>query len=310
MLGFPYAVTRKYIDDGGNREAALITYYGFLSIFPVLLLGVTIVSQVLAERPDLRQRLVVAIVPPALQETVEGAAAALPTSPVALAVGLIGLLLSATGVVFSADRTLNHVAAVPYRLRVGIVARSLRVLLVLAVLLTGTVAVGALTVVVAALPRLSQVLRGGAVLCSGLIVFAVLSFAARLLLARPVPLGSLWPAAVPGSIVVTLELNVGAAVLPGLIRRAGAVYGSFATVAGMLALLYLLSTALVFCAEIAVVRHARLWPRAIDVNRPTEADRSALGLLAREQERVPAHRIHSRLDPPTGPDAADRGPGG
>src|SRR4029453_17916246 len=40
VLGFPYAVVRKYVDDGGGREAALITYYGFLSIFPVLLLGV------------------------------------------------------------------------------------------------------------------------------------------------------------------------------------------------------------------------------------------------------------------------------
>ena len=40
LLGFPYAVIKKYGDDDGGREAALITYYGFLSIFPLLLLGV------------------------------------------------------------------------------------------------------------------------------------------------------------------------------------------------------------------------------------------------------------------------------
>ena len=301
VLGVPYAVVRKYIDDGGGREAALITYYGFLSIFPLLLLGVTIVSRVLGERPDLRHRLVVAIVPPALQETVEGAAAAMPTSPVPLMIGLIGLLLSGTGVVFSAHRTLNHVAAVPWRLR-GILSGYLRVLLVLVVLLVGAVAVGALTVVITALPRLPQLLQGGAVLCSCLIVFGVLMLAARLLLSRPVPPGSLWPAAVPGSIAVTLVLNAGAAVLPGLIRRAGAVYGSFATVAGMFTLLYLLGMALVFSAEIAAVRQARLWPRAIDVDRPTEADVLALGLLAREQERTAAHRIQSRLDVATVPE--------
>ena len=39
MLGFPYAVVKKYGDDEGGRHAALITYYGFLSIFPLLLLG-------------------------------------------------------------------------------------------------------------------------------------------------------------------------------------------------------------------------------------------------------------------------------
>ena len=34
VLGFPYAVVKKYGDDAGGRQAALITYYGFLSIFP------------------------------------------------------------------------------------------------------------------------------------------------------------------------------------------------------------------------------------------------------------------------------------
>ena len=48
LLGFPYAVIKKYGDDDGGREAALITYYGFLSIFPLLLLGVAILSRVLA----------------------------------------------------------------------------------------------------------------------------------------------------------------------------------------------------------------------------------------------------------------------
>ena len=39
VLGFPFAVVKKYGDDAGGRQAALITYYGFLSIFPLLLLG-------------------------------------------------------------------------------------------------------------------------------------------------------------------------------------------------------------------------------------------------------------------------------
>ena len=47
----------------GGREAALITYYGFLSIFPLLLLGVAVLSQVLASHPDLRERLIAAVVP-------------------------------------------------------------------------------------------------------------------------------------------------------------------------------------------------------------------------------------------------------
>src|SRR5580700_9708080 len=118
VLGFPYAVLKKYGDDEGGRQAALITYYGFLSIFPLLLLGVAVLSRVLADHPDLRQRLITASVPEALQSTVEHSLTTLPTSTIPFVAGLAGLLLSGTGVVFSAYQTLNHVAAVRFRLTV------------------------------------------------------------------------------------------------------------------------------------------------------------------------------------------------
>ncbi len=64
---------------------------------------------------------------------------------------------------------------------------------------------------------------------------------------------------------MTLALNLGAPVLARLVSKAGPVYGTFATVAGMFALLYLVSQALVYAAEVAAVRYAGLWPRALDV---------------------------------------------
>ena len=151
-LGFPYAVVKKYGDDEGGRQAALITYYGFLSVFPLLLLGVAVLSRVLADHPDLRQRLIAEIVPKALRPTVEHSLATLPTSTIPLVAGLIGLLFSGTGVVFSAYQTLNHVAAVRYRFRAGFLSRYVRVFAVLATLMAGALATGALTVVATALP--------------------------------------------------------------------------------------------------------------------------------------------------------------
>jgi membrane protein len=291
VLGFPYAVVKKYGDDAGGREAALITYYGFLSIFPLLLLGVAVLSRVLASRPDLRERLITAVVPPALRSTVEHSLATLPTSTIPLVVGLVGLLLSGTGVVFSIYQTLNHVAAVPYRFRAGFAARYARALVVLVTLLLGGLAVGALTVVATALPGQPGVQRAAAVLGSALVVFSLLLLTARLLLVRPAPFRALWPGALLGAVVVTVVLNVGAPLLARLVTKAGPVYGSFATVAGMFALLYLIGQGLVYAAEAAAVRYARLWPRAVDLNRPTAADARALALLSREQERIPAARV-------------------
>ena len=315
VLGFPYAVVKKYGDDEGGRQAALITYYGFLSIFPLLLLGVAVLSRVLADYPDLRQQLITKIVPKVLQSTVEHSLATLPTSTIPFVAGLIGLLFSGTGVVFSAYQTLNHVAAVPYRLRAGFLSRYVRVFVVLVMLLLGALATGALTVVASALPGRPELQRVAAVLGSALIVFAVLLLGAKLLLARPAPIRALWPGAILGAAAVTVVLNAGAPLLARLVTKAGPVYGSFATVAGMFALLYLVGQALVYAAEIAAVRYARLWPRALDPNRPTTADVRALTLLACEQERIPAARVEFHLaadgSPPVpgGSPPANAGPG-
>jgi uncharacterized BrkB/YihY/UPF0761 family membrane protein len=258
----------------------------------------------------LRRRLTDAIVPPALQPTVEHSLATLPTSTVPLIVGLVGLLLSGTGVVFSAYQTLNHVAAVRHRCRASYFSRYARVFVVLAGLMLGALAVGTLTVVATALPGQPGLQRAAAVLGSALVVFAVLLLGAKLLLVRPAPFRAVWPGAVAGAVVVTVVLTVGAPLLARLVAKAGPVYGSFATVAGMFALLYLVGQGLVYAAEIAAVRYARLWPRALDLNRPTAADVRALTMLAREQERIPAARVDFHLAEPNSPSEPDSPPVG
>ncbi len=295
VLGFPYAVVKKYGDDDGGREAALITYYGFLSTFPLLLLGVAILSRVLRTTPELQQRIIDEIVPPVLRPTVEQSLTTLPTSTIPFIAGLIGLLFAGTGVVFSAYQTLNNVAAVPRRIRAGFFPRYVRVFVMLATLLLGALAVGALTVAVTAVPGLPAGGRVLAAIGSAAIIFAVLLLAARLLLSRPAPFRSLWPSAALGAVAVTLVLTIGPPLLARLVHNAGPIYGSFATVAGIFALLYLVSQALVYSAEVAAVRSAGLWPRALDQKRPTAADIRVAALLAREQERMPAARADVRL---------------
>ncbi len=286
VLAFSWATIQKYLDDDGPRHAALMTYYGFLSLFPLLLLGVAVVSRVLVQNDDLRHQVVEAIVPPTLQPTVETAAAQLPTSPVAFVVGAIGLLYSATGVVYTAYRTVNHVAGVPFRDLPGPFGAYLRVVGALLLLLIGVLAAGGLTVLGPEVP---------AAIGTALTGFAVLLVGSRLLLLRPAPVSARWPAAAAGGVVLALVLHVGGPLLAGLVVRAGPVYGAFATVAGLFTLLYLVSQALVLIAEAAAVAYARLWPRALDPADPTEADCRALQLLAREQERIPGQTVESRV---------------
>ena len=57
VVGFPLAVVYKFFDDQGVYIAALITYYGFLSLFPLLLLLAAVLGFVLRDDPDLQQRI-------------------------------------------------------------------------------------------------------------------------------------------------------------------------------------------------------------------------------------------------------------
>ena len=44
VVAFPVAVVRKFSDDRAGRMAALIAYYGFFSLFPALLVFVTVLG--------------------------------------------------------------------------------------------------------------------------------------------------------------------------------------------------------------------------------------------------------------------------
>ena len=57
-LGFPLAVLQKYADDQGGYLAATITYYGFFSVFPLLLVLTTVLGFVLQSHPHLEQSIV------------------------------------------------------------------------------------------------------------------------------------------------------------------------------------------------------------------------------------------------------------
>src|ERR1700756_4834607 len=55
-LAIPLAVVKKAGDDQGGNLAALVAYYGFFSLFPLLLVFTTVLGYVLASDPSTRTR--------------------------------------------------------------------------------------------------------------------------------------------------------------------------------------------------------------------------------------------------------------
>jgi membrane protein len=112
--GFPIAVVYKYVDDLGPYLAALITYYAFVSLFPLLLLFSTILGHVLAGNPELQQRLIDSALSqfPVVGEQL-GTPRELSGGVVGIVVGVLGSLYGGLGVAQAVQYMMNTAWSVP-----------------------------------------------------------------------------------------------------------------------------------------------------------------------------------------------------
>src|SRR5881397_1522996 len=97
-LGIPLAVQQKYSDDQGGYLAATISYYSFFSIFPLLLLFVTVLGFILQGNRHLQNEIVNSALGqfPVIGHQLK--LHSLTGSGFALAVGIVGSLWAGTGV--------------------------------------------------------------------------------------------------------------------------------------------------------------------------------------------------------------------
>src|SRR5205085_10412899 len=136
LAAFPFAVFKKFGDDRSRHLAALIAYYGFFSLFPLLLVFVTVVSMVIAGNPELQKRIIDSAVSqfPIVGEQIAKNVHAIKGSGLALAVGIIGALWGGLGVVQAAQNAMNGVWNVPVKDQPNFLKSRLRAVIMLVVL--------------------------------------------------------------------------------------------------------------------------------------------------------------------------------
>jgi uncharacterized BrkB/YihY/UPF0761 family membrane protein len=290
VVAFGYAVFKKYADDEGSRLAALLAYYSFLSLFPLLIGFFAVLNTVLVDRPDLVLRLVEDIVPVEYQQQVISAYEALPDSGPALMVSLVGLLLAGTAGVFSFYAMTNQVFCVPYRYRYGFGPRYIVVLLMVLLLGIGVLVVTVGSAIVGSLGGFATVQRIGVFVLVWGVAFGILVLAPKVLARRTLSWAEVVPGAALGAVLMTGFVSLGSLIVSQFIANSTPVYGAFATVVGIISVLFLVSNAIVFCYEVSVVRAWRLWPRGVDINLLFPADERAYALLTLMDERMPSQR--------------------
>jgi inner membrane protein YhjD len=306
-LGFTLAVVYKFIDDSGTYLAALLTYYGFVSFFPLLLLFSSILGFVVRGNPGLQQQLLHS----ALQQfPVVGSQLSAPEHLgggwTGVLVGSLVAVYGGLGIAQATQYAMNTAWAVPKHRRPNPFAARGRSLLLLS---TGGVAVLA-TSVGSALGSSAaayganfgqdvHVLLTGASMLVNAVVF-VLVF--KLATPRRLTVRQVAPGALVAAVAWQLLQSFGGRYVGHVVKSASATNAVFALVLGLLAFFYVAALAFVLCIEIDVVRVDRLWPRALltpftDDVQLTPGDEKVYTDAARTQSAKGFERVDVTFDP-------------
>jgi membrane protein len=305
--GFPLAVIYKFVDDQGNYLAALITYYGFISLFPLLLLLTTILGFVLRGNPDLQRQILDSTLSqfPVIGDQLK-TSGGLTGSGFGLAVGIAGSLYGGLGVANAVQNAMNVAWGVPRNERPNPLTARVRGLLLLLTVGLGVLATTVLSALSASAGSYGADVGSGlrtlislasVLINSGLFLLAFKVATARDVTVRQIAVGALLAALAWQA----LQL-LGTAYVGHVVKHASVTNSVFALVLGLIAWIYLASVALVLCVEVNVVRAHRLYPRALltpftDDVELTAADETAYTRQAQAQRAKGFQQIDVSFDP-------------
>ncbi|HTQ68388.1 MAG TPA: YihY/virulence factor BrkB family protein [Solirubrobacteraceae bacterium] len=296
-ISFLAAVVKKFSDDQAGQLAALISYYGFVSLFPILLVFVTVLGFVLEDNPQKREELLNGALGqfPIISDQLK--LHSLGGSTPALVIGLVFALLAGLGIMNASQSAFNRIWNVPYKRRPNWVAVRLRGLAML--LLLGTLSIA--STIAAGFVGSSS--HGAVTVVAGVLValafnLALFMCAFKLLTAADLGWRDLLPGVILATVFWQLLQHLGGLYIDHALKRTGPLYGVFALVLGLLAWLYLGAQLTIFAAEVNVVRKHRLWPRSFFSEHLLETDKQALAASAAVEERVESEQVDVSFSPP------------
>jgi len=300
--GFTYAVGKRYAEDRGHWIASLISYYGFFSLYPAVIVLVSVSTVLFRDRPETLQHVLEALwskVPfadaGAAQAEVQRRIAAFSANGWVLVISLLVTLWGGLGVVRVLQDGVNTIWGVARFRRPGFVRKIVRAVALLGLLaldLVGATVVAGLTVA-ADLPWGGVVLAPVASTCLSIgIVIAVYHLA----IATPVDTRTLLPGAVIIGIGTYIVTVVGGLYVKNVVARMSGLYGPFASTIGLLAYVSLIVQVFVIGTEVNLVRAKRLWPRSM-TRVLHEPDRLAMELTMSREAMASPDLIDSGPEP-------------
>ncbi|HTB48569.1 MAG TPA: YihY/virulence factor BrkB family protein [Verrucomicrobiae bacterium] len=272
LPGFTYAVIKKYGEDQSGYQAALLTYYSFLSLFPLLLVLTTVTDSIAHSHPHLQATIIRSMTDyfPVLGNQLSEHVHTIHKSGLALVVGIVFTLYGARGVAAVFRHGVNHIWQVPKRNQDSLPKTILKNL--------GLVIIGGLGFLAASISAGLAAAAGHgiafrllSVAVNVFILFWLFVFLLNVSLPRHVTVKETRVGAATAAVGLVILQALGSYLLVRELKSLDALYSYFAIALGLLFWIYLQAQVLYYSVEVATVHAQQLWPRSL-TGRLTPAD--------------------------------------
>jgi YihY family inner membrane protein len=301
-FAFLFGIMKKFGDDNAGSLVSNIAYSAFLSVFPLLLVLVTVLGLVLSGHPGLRESVLhstFADFPIVGRQLGNNIHPLHRSSVLGIAIGLVGLVWGSTGLSQAGLFAMSQVWNLPGPERPNFVKRLGRGVSFLGILGLG-LALSTFLAAFGTFGRHNVLLGLVGELLAVIVNLGQYLLAFRVLTPKSVTTRQLIPGAVIGGVAWTILLALGGYLIGHDLRNDSAIYGLFGMVLGLLAWVYLGAEISIYAAETNTVLSRHLWPRAMVQPPLTDADQRSMALQATQNQRRPEQHVEVTFSvPPT-----------
>lgn len=273
ILAFPYAVMKKYDEDKGNYLAALLAFYGFLSLFPLLIVLTAVAQKVSLGNYDLQDKILESVTSyfPALGTSLAESIQTPSKAGLALVIGLIIALYGARGIADAVQHALNHIWGIPRDRRAGFPTSLVRSF--------GIIIGGGLGFIVAALVSgfaTASGMPGWARFSLGFLSLGILYVVFWALFTYGSSARHNLRTNLDGALFATAGFQLlqlfGAYLINHQLKQQSGLNAQFAFILAILFWLYLQARVFIYAVQINSVRFYHLYPRSITTKPPIAGD--------------------------------------
>ena len=291
ISGFAYAIFKKYSQDNCGYQSAVISYYGFLSLFPLLIVLTSLTKLILGTASPLRQRISTSTVHyfPIVGNQLQQSIRSPKETGVALIISLIIMLYGARGVATTLQYSLSSLWYIPQFKRPSFIDNLFRSL--------GIIIVGGAGLLIAsivsgytAIPGNDLIVKIISSSVSLVLLWLTFIFIFKLAIAGSRSVRQVIVGAAITAIGLQILQILGGFIMVHELKGLSSIYGTFALVVGLLFWIYLQAEILLYAAQVDVIRAYRLFPRSLQ-GPLTDADKAAYEKQAETKRQSIDERI-------------------